>query len=194
MSCCRAFFQQVGVFIRISMASLSISSCALSNTGRREQIETIIFHRKKWRGQQSPIDHRQHAIRICAHLLALDWIRQIRLATATEYLLIHKSYPQITQIKKKAATKRRKSTKSLFTALLFCAFCAFFVASLCNLRNADYLPSIAVSMSGTCDRTTRVLYFSMYSSASRRQDNAPAAIWITRHRMERHRRQLIRAG
>jgi hypothetical protein len=69
----------------ISMASLSISSCALSNTGA-ERANSGKTTSRTGRNGAAPairrIDHRQHAIRVRAHLFALDWIRQVRLATS----------------------------------------------------------------------------------------------------------------
>ena len=55
---------------------------------------------------------------------------------------------------------QKESNRGTLPVFLSCAFCAFLWPSLLpilrNLRNLRiHLPSIAASMSGTCDRTTR---------------------------------------
>ena len=81
----RFFFQQIGVFVGNFdgefvdqfLRTFKHRSC-VSKFRKDNQ-----SHRKKRRGPSDRrIDHRQHAIGVRAHLFALDWICQVRLATS----------------------------------------------------------------------------------------------------------------
>jgi hypothetical protein len=80
----RFFFQQVSVFVGNFDGELSINSCALSNTGAEcaNSGKQSVAPEETGGARDRRIDHRQHAIGVRAHLFALDWIRQIRLATS----------------------------------------------------------------------------------------------------------------